>query len=280
MSSCDVAITGTTTQQPNHTTTYFLLPLSHYSATIKGMPATSILSLNIEGDNHLNRVTKLLQNKKPDIFCVQEIFKDDLHIFEQLLHVRAQFVPLFRVEFPNDFRLSTRGEWGIALFSKKNVASLSMHAYAGSLNHVPVCESDPNHTNRVVLVAKIGTDQQFFYVATTHFTWTNHGAVSELQHQHMDGMLKALWPYTPLVLTGDFNAPRGKSVFSRLANRYKDNIPPEITTTIDQKLHRSPGIQFVVDGLFTTPQLTVNHVEVIDSVSDHQAVFSIVETPL
>jgi hypothetical protein len=68
------------------------------------------------------------------------------------------------------------------------------------------------------------------------------------------------------------NAPRGKESFSRLAKKYKDNIPPEYKTSIDQNLHKVKGIQFMVDGLFTTPSYKASDVKLVDGVSDHMAV--------
>jgi hypothetical protein len=47
-------------------------------------------------------------------------------------------------------------------------------------------------------------------------------------------------------------------------------------TTIDQYLHRKPGIQLVVDGLFSTPEYEVAHVKVKSGISDHMAVIATV----
>jgi hypothetical protein len=62
-------------------------------------------------------------------------------------------------------------------------------------------------------------------------------------------------------------------VFGRLAERLTDNIPPDVTTTIDHDLHaRGPVPPYVVDGLFTTPQYAASDVRVVSGVSDHCAV--------
>ncbi|MEO8581189.1 MAG: endonuclease/exonuclease/phosphatase family protein [Patescibacteria group bacterium] len=244
------------------------------------MPVFSLLTVNIEGDNHLNEIEIFVREKQPDVLCVQEIFSEDVALFQKVLGVRAYFAPMCRVEHENPFRLSARGEWGVAIFSRLPIESISVLAYEGELNHIPIYDNDnPNSVNRVLLVAKIKTGMNSFFVATTHFTWTNHGEVTPLQHQHLDAMFELLHEHNPLVLCGDFNAPRGKSVFARLASKYKDNIPADITTTIDQHLHRTQGIQFVVDGVFTTPELKVEKIEVIDGVSDHQAIFAAIASP-
>ena len=70
---------------------------------------------------------------------------------------------------------------------------------------------------------------------------------------------------------GDFNAPRGGEVFDQLASHYSDCVPPEITTTIDQELHRAKGLQYVVDSIFSTDQYRLEDVRVQSGVSDHCA---------
>lgn len=239
------------------------------------MPEFSVLTVNIEGDNHLPEIKKLVLDKNPDVVCVQEIFSDDMNYFQEILHVRGVFVPLCRIEIPNTVRLPTRGEWGLAIFSRLPVSSLFIHPYQGTLNHVPIyINGEPNSTNRAIVIAKLDIEGKPAYVATTHFTWTDKGAVTDLQHQHLEKVLSIMKQYEPVVFCGDFNAPRGKAIFDRLASVYVDNVPKNIQTTIDQNLHRKLGIQFVVDGMFTSSQLRASHVEVIDGVSDHMAIFA------
>ena len=43
--------------------------------------------------------------------------------------------------------------------------------------------------------------------------------------------------------------------FNRLAEKYKDNIPLEYKTSIDQNLHRVKGLQVMVDGLLLHPPI-------------------------
>jgi endonuclease/exonuclease/phosphatase family metal-dependent hydrolase len=240
------------------------------------MPSFSILSVNIEGDNHLETIQALIKQKEPDIVCLQEIFQQDVTLFETQMQVKGLFVPLCSINSSTRVRLNPRGEWGIAIFSKLPVLELSVLPYQGELNHIPPYDNDdPNSTNRALLLTKVQIGTAHSYVATTHFTWSMNGEVTELQKTHVERVSKLLHPYSPLLLCGDFNAPRGKAIFQRLADQYTDNIPANETTTIDQNLHRKKGIQFVVDGMFSTPQLKAQHVEVIDGVSDHKALFGV-----
>lgn len=240
------------------------------------MPSFSALTVNIEGDNHLDKIQKLIALKQPDIVFVQELFATDLPLFQKALNVRGVYYPLCRIEKPNQFRLNPRGEWGLAILSRKPLTSFFVHPYQGVLNHIPEYISGiPNDMNRVALIAQVEIDSQQIFVGTTHFTWSDEGTVTDLQHQHMDKLLAVLDPYTPLLFCGDFNAPRGKAIFARLAEKYIDNIPPEVKTSIDPELHRKKNLQFMVDGMFTTPSIQAQYVEIIEGVSDHKAVFGI-----
>ena len=234
----------------------------------------SLLTLNIEGDNHLDKIQQLIDEKHPDVVCFQEIYKADLPIFQKQLQVKSVFVPSSRIESENKFRLKPKGEWGVAIFSRIPLFTAHIHAYVGELNHVPVYENgEPNLTNRVVIVAKFHLDNKPLYIATTHFTWADKGDATELQHKNLDQLLQVVESYRPLVFCGDFNAPRGKSVFERLATEFTDNIPTHVTSSIDPDLHRVKGIELMVDGMFSSPGIHVNDVEVIQGVSDHKAVF-------
>ncbi len=99
----------------------------------------------------------------------------------------------------------------------------------------------------------------------------------DLPFQVVDFLLKSLDSMPEFVLCGDTNAPRGNETFSRLATKYKDNIPAEYKTSIDQKLHRVKGIMFMVDGLFTTSSCIASNVRLQDGVSDHMAVLAEIE---
>jgi len=73
------------------------------------------------------------------------------------------------------------------------------------------------------------------------------------------------------VLAGDFNAPRGKEIFSLLAERYTDNIPQKYTSSIDGTLHKAGPLPYMIDGIFSTPLYEVVDVEMVCGVSDHCA---------
>jgi endonuclease/exonuclease/phosphatase family metal-dependent hydrolase len=75
-----------------------------------------------------------------------------------------------------------------------------------------------------------------------------------------------------IILCGDFNAPRGREIFSRLAKRWHDNVPLHYVTSIDPKLHRAGPLQLMVDGVFSTTDYRVRNVVLHQGVSDHCAI--------
>ena len=80
-----------------------------------------------------------------------------------------------------------------------------------------------------------------------------------------------------VVFCGDFNAPRGRETWLIIASKLKDNIPQDITTTIDGHLHRAGDLQIVVDGLFTSKNYKASDVRVISGISDHCAIVANIE---
>ncbi|HEY5810705.1 MAG TPA: endonuclease/exonuclease/phosphatase family protein, partial [Povalibacter sp.] len=87
---------------------------------------------------------------------------------------------------------------------------------------------------------------------------------------------RALAAYPDYVLCGDFNAPRGRPLFSLFTDELglTDHLPPTVTTTIDPQLHRAGALQLVVDTIFSTPHYQVEDVQVLEGISDHKGILA------
>lgn len=134
-------------------------------------------------------------------------------------------------------------------------------------------ESLKERTTSGVLVAAISfKDGETFIIANTHGVWTQDGRVTPYQLRAIDRLLAGLGTIPKLILCGDFNAPRGRQAWARIGQVYADNIPSEVTTTIDGGLHRAGYLLHVVDGIFSTPHYTVKDVRIISGLSDHCAI--------
>ncbi len=236
-----------------------------------------LVSINIEGSKHLHRVIPFLRIEKPDVICVQEIMSADVTFFGLELGMKGYFVPM-----GYDLPTGQTGLTGIAIFSKYPMNEIFKDYYVGSEEKVmKVDKSSPKAlpltVQNAVLLCVIQIGDTRFRVATTHGPWTENGDTTEYQLADFDRMIEILEKSGQFILTGDLNAPRGKEAFAKLAERYKDNIPPQYTTSLDQDLHRVKGLQWMVDGLFTTPSYTAKNVRLISGVSDHMAIVADIE---
>lgn len=234
-----------------------------------------LISLNIEGNKHLDdRVLPFLLERKPEVVTLQEVFLSDVAKIEEALGMTGIFIPMADVNYENE-HLPARGLWGILHLTKLNVVEASYQYYYGVEDEIPkfFANQDPNSMNRVLVWQVVEKEGQFYRFATTHFTWSKDGQTIDLQKQTYQSMNEILKTFPDVVLTGDFNAPRGREIFTNLSKSYTDNIPQDITTTIDNNLHKAKAnIQFVVDGCFTSEEYKASEVEVVDGVSDHMAV--------
>lgn len=234
-----------------------------------------LISLNIEGNKHLeNLVLPFLIAEKPEVVTLQEVFLSDVPKIEEALGMSGIFIPMADVNYENE-HLPARGLWGILHLTNLKVVEASYQYYYGVEEEIPkfFANQDPNSMNRVLVWQVVEKDGQFYRFVTTHFTWSKDGQTIDLQKQTYHSMNEILKTFPDVVLTGDFNAPRGREIFTNLASIYTDNIPPAVTTTIDNNLHKAKAnIQFVVDGCFTSQEYSATDVRVVAGVSDHMAV--------
>jgi exonuclease III len=238
-----------------------------------------LISLNIEGHTHLDRLIPFIQAEKPDIFCAQEVFEVDLPFFAEQFGLKVVgFEPMANLNEVNTHNAHALGIWGVAQFSNLEVKQTSAHTYfyAREDRGLPdfMGEVNPNSMNRVVLMSTFVAEGKEYTVGTTHFTWSTKGQTTPEQIRDYQSLQTHLDTFSELVICGDFNAPRGNPLFGMVASRYHDNIPAEYQTSIDGQYHKAGHLQLMVDGLFSTPQYLIENVRLQDGVSDHQAIVS------
>lgn len=217
-----------------------------------------IVSLNIEGQKHLERVREFLAKENVDVVCLQEVIKTDV---ETLLERHKYRV--FGAEIKTN-----AGIKGVVIAGKTPWEEERVW-YADGISGSEVPEEElGNH--RPVVVEVQNTQIR---LATTHFTWTPEMSETEKQNADLERLLTKM-NGEELILCGDFNIPRGNSAYKRLAKVYKDNIPSSVTTTIDFDLHRAKRegkarFEVVVDYIWSTPKYQVSNVRVVSGISDH-----------
>lgn len=231
-----------------------------------------ITSINIEGEKHLERVRDFIAQHKPNVICLQEVFSQDIAWLENVFGMKCFFTANADVSEPVTY-MPSRGQWGNAVFSALPMNRTEEYFYAGPSDKLPILkQGNPNSGRRSVQIVEVEKDNKTYRFANTHLTWTPEGSVTEEQLKDARALLKFLEQFPEIILVGDFNAPRGKTTFSLFAERYTDNIPAEITSSLDPELHRAGALPFMVDGLFTSLGYRAKNVEVHTGVSDHRAV--------
>ncbi len=239
-----------------------------------------LVSLNVERSKHLDLVENFFVSEMPDVVCLQELMQEDIpRLLTPLGNPIYVFEPMaLRPDEPPSVTM------GIGVFSRFPIVEKSVRYYVGEPGVLrDSMQNDPstyNNLNRIVLAADIQKDGRVFRIATTHLTWTPDGESNDEQRRDAAALLRVLEEFDEFVLCGDFNAPRGGEIFSMFASRYKDNIPPHYTSSLDPELHRAGPLELMVDGIFSTPSYAVSGVELISGVSDHKALVATVSKTL
>ena len=223
-----------------------------------------IVSVNIEGSRHLERVAALLDELEPDVVCVQELFKRDQKLItERYTHCAFASMTLQeRDGHPYE-------EVGLGFASNEAFEPIS-HRYGGPQTLTTYIRSDETRLQRWLLGGVVdGTT-----IMTTHMMVTPDASIMPFQFKDAEAIIGFLEEHHRIIFCGDLNTPRTGPIFERFASVLIDTIPGEVTTTLDQQLHRSAPIHLVVDGAF------VRGIEARTSlrfgVSDHAAL--IIET--
>jgi len=238
-----------------------------------------LISLNIEGNKHDELALPFLKKENADVVCIQELLEDKLELYKKELGLDGFFQPTNYASVAIYQHLAKK-RGGVAIFAK-NITEPGSFFCAGAKEHVMISfekyksqsSEKENNENRAVVWANVQNDKgEKIKVITTQLPVTIEGEVTPYQLEVIDRVLNKLENFKEFVFCGDINSPRGQESFARFARKYKDNIPQEYKTSIDQNLHRVKGIQFVVDCLFTTPSYKASKVKLVDGVSDHMAV--------
>lgn len=230
-------------------------------------PQLKVITLNVHRSKHLDLIQAFLQREQPDVLCVQELCASDIPLFRAIAGEQYQTVPL--TIYSGDAEACL---FSIGIFSRHPIMATSVQYYSGTEGKLQQSVAgDETTINRAFLSGDVVKEGETFRIGTTHFTWTPDGEANATQRRDLQNLLEILQGEREIVFMGDFNAPRGREIFSRIAERYKDNIPSEYTTSIDGTFHRAGALPLMVDGIFSTPAYVVSDVRMVEGVSDHCA---------
>ncbi len=216
-----------------------------------------------------------LKKEAPDVICLQEVLGSDVDYLKKSLGVKGLYAPSAYFIDSNWAAPGSTDVWGILTLTRLDISNIFTNYYFGSQDNLPTLmslTSNPAAINRILLVVEINVGNIPFRIINTHFTWSADGQATDLQRQHFPKMLNMLGDYDGFVLCGDFNAPRGREIWTSLAEKFTDNVSASIDSTIDPHLHKVNGLHIVVDGVFSTSQYVVTDLVLHSGISDHQAI--------
>ena len=240
-----------------------------------------LVSLNIEMSKHYERVIPFLKHISPDVICLQEVLEEDFESLKERLGYEGFFKAwTYQNSLAEHYKDVYSKRAGIAVFAK-NIVGVGHTFYSGKEESLSVPfdvwikNKEELKSCALVWITTQDREGATYRVITTHFPVTKEGESSPYQLEILQSFFKTLESFGDFVLCGDFNAPRGNETFTRLAYKYKDCIPKEYMTSIDNTLHRNrhQNIMFMVDGLFiSNDSYSANDVHLVDGVSDHMAI--------
>lgn len=247
-----------------------------------------LISINVEGNKHWERITPFLKEERPDIFCAQEIFECDVaQVISKTGMRSAHFVPMALDPF-NDERNEPKG---IAILTK-NEKPLFGHEYykfppdpLTLVDRTSYATAHDTHGNALLWVT-LDHNGKTYTIVTTHLVVTEKGIPNEFQTHQVEKLLDISKKLPLHVLCGDFNMPRSiNALYKEFTRFYTDAIPSSIEGSLDPELHRANNDpiekerirSFMVDYLFTTPEYNATDVRMQNGVSDHRAIIANLE---
>ncbi len=230
-----------------------------------------LISLNVELNRHTKAVLEFLKKEDPDVIAVQELLEEEFSLYKKELGLEGVF-QVCRYVHSSNYTDSIGKKMGVAIFAK-HIIQYGSDFYIGESTFLDKFNTaDSRKTEAVLWVDVSSMDNQVYRFVTAHLPVTKDGVSTPEQLSDLDALFTKLDTFGEFTLSGDMNAPRGRDTFTRLTEKYQDNIPPEYKTSIDQNLHRVKNIQYMVDGLFTTPLYKASDVKLVDGLSDHMAI--------
>ncbi len=242
----------------------------------------TLFTLNIEGDRHLDKLQNFITEFSPTIVALQEIFQRDAEMIAKKNDYSCHYLPLSLAKTKTE--PIQEHPWGLAILTKLTVKNAQNYYYVGDNLPVQSYAYDKHPLDdclkrgfiNLELITPVGNTLR---ILTTKFTWTPDGEASDEQRQDLIAFHNYLQNYDSLIFAGDFNAPRGREIYTKIKANYIDWLPDDVMTTIDQDLHKIKNLQLAVDSIFSTDDYQLESVEVKSGLSDHCGLFATIKLP-
>ncbi len=248
------------------------------------LTAMKLITLNVEGPTYVDKVLPFLLTESPDVVCLQEATVEYEAFFIAQGYRVVMEPRCIRehngVSFIDGVMLASRLPMTAEVFCYHDTGTGIEREYFDEV-------TGQFNSRRHIVMGTITDGTREYRIGTTHFTWTKDGDTPcQTQQMSMQNFVEIVSAFTPHIMCGDFNIPRGyNSLYDVLATIYQDNIPPVCTTSLDREHHRLKDVpekvnlldRYMVDYIFSQPPYQVTEVRQVFGVSDHAATVATVE---
>lgn len=247
---------------------------------IENFPRIKVFNLNtcLSGRKYglFEDILDFICKEEPDVVLLQEVFEGSLERIGNALGGQIVFSRMSCLSLTD--KEEEAEDWGIAIGSKHHFFDIREDYYHGDKNDSNLLVLNGGLWSAASLLqAQLKVGSARFNFGTTQFTWVRGAEPSDEQLRDFARLDAILEECPDLVLTGDFNSPRGYPIFDSLAKRYRDNIPPEVETTLDAGVRPRITWEYVVDGFFTSEHYRASEVRLVQGLSDHQGILAEVQ---
>lgn len=240
------------------------------------MKSIKLLSLNVEKNYHTELVDAFISAHQPDIWCAQEMCEHEFQNYCSTYGYQGAFAPTCIV--PPEYGRGVQCVQGNAILSRFPIGAHETFIFRKADAELPTLNltakgSHITTSHWLALLATIDIAGTAYHIGNVHFTWSRYSLSNAAQRHDMKLLIEKLQTFPDMLVAGDFNAARGRKTFALMADAFTDHIPLKYTSSIDPQFHKSgKALPYMVDGLFSTPQYSVNHVRLVNGLSDHLAV--------
>lgn len=232
-----------------------------------------LITLNIWGGHVRAPLLEFIgAQREVDIFCFQEVYHQAVaKVSSEDRTVSLNIFSELQTLLPNHrsfFRPVVKNIYGIGMFVKKEIDVLE----EGEV----IIHDNPNYSgigpthSRNLQWVKCRINNQLYLIINVHGLWNGKGKTDAperiVQSQRMRGFLDGI--EVPKILCGDLNLrPDTESI--RILEKGMKNLVQQFNIS-STRTSLYPKEEKFADYIFTSPEISVNHFEVLkDEVSDH-----------
>lgn len=226
---------------------------------------------NLPPSWRFDRILDFIYHEAPEVVLLQEVYEGSLDRIRNALGGQIIFSRMCVLSLTD--REEDAEGWGVAIGSRQHLSDIKEDYYHGGREDSDtVVLNNGLQSTSSLLQATLAVGSARFNFGTTHFTWHNKAEPSDEQLADFKKLAVLLDKVPDVVLTGDFNSPRGSMIFDSVAKKYRDNIPADVETTFDTTVRPGATWKLVVDGFFTSKHYRADKVRMVQGLSDHQGI--------